>query len=149
MRSPDGWTAKCLSIGRCGRASGSRPLRAPRRRSKAATAICHKCITIIGGCPSGATKCGPSCITLIVALRMAQPRQLAFSAGRFRIFLKGFYPTSMPCRGRGNAVVLACEVVDVMNCPALSGYPSWVSVLGGTLRRLNHLPRWPDDVAWA
>src|SRR4030095_3114210 len=24
-----------------------------------------------------------------------------------------------------------------------------VSVLGGTLRRLNHLPRWPDDVAWA
>ena len=72
-RSPEGWTPRCLRSGTRGRASGSRPLRVPRRLSKGATAICHKCITIIVGCPSGATKCGPSCITLIVALRMARP----------------------------------------------------------------------------
>jgi hypothetical protein len=45
----------------------------------------------------------------------------------------------------------AGEKIDVI-CRDLHCSKSWlyrVSVLGGTLRRLNHLPRWPDDVAWA
>jgi hypothetical protein len=50
-------------------------------------------------------------------------RRLGFLAGRFRISLKPCYLTSRPCLGRDNEIRPACEVADVMRCPALSGYP--------------------------
>jgi len=75
---------------------------APRRPSKAATAISHKCITIIVDCPSSDTKSGRSCITSIVALRMARRQRLVFSGGRFRTFLKRFSPISRFCLGLDN-----------------------------------------------
>ena len=84
-------------------AAGQKPFSAPRRPWKGATAICHKCITISGDYPSSDTRCGPSCITSIVALRMARRQRRAFSGGRFRISLKRCYPISRPCLDLGNA----------------------------------------------
>ena len=72
MPSPSGWPPKSLRIGTRGPPTGSRPFSGPHRPSKGATAICRKCITIIVACPSSATRCGPSCITSIVALRMGR-----------------------------------------------------------------------------
>jgi hypothetical protein len=122
-RSPHGWLRKSWRMGQHGRPSGSTSFSVLRRRSKGATALCPKCSTSSGGCPSSARRCGPSCITSIGALRMAQLRQLVWSAGRFQTSLQRLYPTAMPCLGLGNAIVQACEVADVIHCPALSGYP--------------------------
>ena len=77
--TPQGSTAQASRSGRRGRACGPRPFSAPRQPSKGATACLSQLHHNQRGCPSSATRCGRSCITSIVALRMVQRLPHGFS----------------------------------------------------------------------
>ena len=72
-----------LRSGRHGRPTGSKPFSVPPRLSKAATAFWRNSITISEAYRSGDIKCGPSCITSIVALQMARRRHAWFFRREF------------------------------------------------------------------
>src|SRR5262249_40454132 len=82
--------------------------------------------TISGGYRSTGTRRGPSCITSIVTPQTVQPRRRGFSDGRFRISLKRCYLVLMPCPNRGGENIREHYVIEVIQCPALSGYPTLV-----------------------
>ena len=73
-------TPECWRSGKRGLRSGRRPFSGPPRLWKAATGICRRCTITSEVCPGADTRCGRSCTTLIVALRMARRRRRAFSA---------------------------------------------------------------------
>src|SRR5439155_22132457 len=86
-------------------------------------AICRKCSRTIGAYPGADTKCGRFYTTLIVARRMARRQRRAFSGGRFRISLKPCYLISRPYLNRGGEDTKSHYIIEVIECPALSGYP--------------------------
>ena len=100
LPSPSIWRPMYLRVGKPGRLSLPRPFSVPHRPSKAETAICPGGITIIGGCPRAATRCGRHCITSIVALQMVRRQRLGFSGGglwklfNFQSLLAGACPSS-------------------------------------------------------
>jgi hypothetical protein len=121
--SPRGELPTCWQIGKRGPFSGRRPFSGPPLPWKGAMGICRKCTRTIGACLGVDTRCGRSCITLIVALWMARRQRRAFSGGRSRISLKQCYLISRPCPNRGGENTKSYEVIEVIKCPALSGYP--------------------------
>src|SRR6266849_4940046 len=123
MRLLSSWPRRFLRSGKRGLSSGRRRFSAPRLPWKGAMVLWHSCIIISEACPGTDTRCGPSCITSIVAPQMERPPRPGFSGGRFRISLRRFYPRSRYCLGLGNAMTMSCYVTDVMKCPALRGYP--------------------------
>src|SRR4029453_16375329 len=70
-------------------------------------------------------------------------QRLGCLGGRFRTSSKRCYPTARPCLGLDNARTGERYVTDIMECPALSGYPPAVPCrLGGhTQRTLMSLPQ--------
>ena len=82
--------------------------------------------TISGECQSTGTRSGRCCITSIVTLGMARHPPRAFSGGHFRISLKQHSPTSRPCLNRGGENAESHYAIEVIACPALSGYPTCV-----------------------
>src|SRR5215470_2876650 len=102
MRSPAVFPPRRWRIGAHGLGNRFTPFSVLHQLWKAATALWHHYITINGGSRSSGTRCGPSCITSIVAPQTAQRRQRGFSDGRFPIFLKRCSPTSEPYLGPGN-----------------------------------------------
>ena len=121
--SRSGWPPTSLWSGRRGRLTESKFFSAPPRPLKAATAFCRKCITISGAYPSSVTRCGRSCIISIVKRQMVRHQRRGFSSGRSRIFLRRCYPISQSCLGLDNEKMRECYVTDIMECPALRGYP--------------------------
>src|SRR6266480_5131318 len=98
-------------------------------------AICRKCSRTIGAYPGADTKCGRFYTTLIVARRMARRQRRAFSGGRFRISLKPCYLISRPYLNRGGEDTKSHYIIEVIECPALSGYPFFRSL--ADMRRLQ------------
>ena len=123
--SPSGSPPKFWRIGKHGPFSGRRPFSGPPRPWKGAMGICHTCTITIGACPGGETRCGRSCTPLIVALWMARRPRRAFSGGRSRISLKRCSLIWRPCPSRGGENTKSHYVLEVIKCPALSGYPDF------------------------
>ena len=94
---------RCWWAGKRGQPSMPRPFSGPRRRWKAETAICLRCITLIGTCPSVATRCGGPCTTSMAGLRTAQRRPHGFSGGTFPTCLKRCCPKLRNCHGLASA----------------------------------------------
>lgn len=61
-------------------------------------------------------------------LRMARHLPRVFAGTRSLISLKRCSPTSEPDRRPDNENASLCSVLDVIQCPALSGYPTLKSV---------------------
>ena len=132
MRLLSSWPRRFLRSGKRGLPSGRRRFSAPRLPWKGAMGLWHSCIIISEACPGTDTRCGPFCITSIVAPQMERPPRPGFSGGRFRISLRRFYPISKSCLGLDNAMTMSRYVTDVMKCPALRGYPSGDFAAGDT-----------------
>src|SRR6266851_6436223 len=141
MRLLSSWPRRFLRSGKRGLSSGRRRFSAPRLPWKGAMVLWHSCIIISEACPGTDTRCGPSCITSIVAPQMERPPRPGFSGGRFRISLRRFYPRSRYCLGLGNAMTMSCYVTDVMKCPALRGYPT-IRLDGQKSRQLRREKGW-------
>ena len=92
--SPCGSPPRPGGVARMGFAPGRRSFSGPPLPWKGATALCPKCTITSGDCRSGDTRCGPSSITSIVALRMARRPRRAFSGRHSRISLKRCYRIS-------------------------------------------------------
>jgi hypothetical protein len=112
-----------LRNGRHGRPTASQPFSVLHGPSKAETASCRNRITISGAYPNSVTRCGPSCTTLIVTLRMVRRQPRGFSDGHFLISLRRCYRISRTCLDRGNAARSWRSVVESVWRPALRGYP--------------------------
>ena len=115
--SPRGELPTCWRIGKRGPFSG------PPLPWKGAMVLCRQCTRTIGACLGVDTRCGRSCTPLIVALWMARRQRRAFSGGRSRISLKQCSLISRPCPNRGGENTKSYYVIEVIKCPALSGYP--------------------------
>ena len=100
-RLPSGSPPTCWRSGKRGLRSGRRPFSGPPLPWKGATGICLRCTITSEVCPGADTRCGRSCTTSIVALRMARRRHRAFSGGRSRISLKRCYRILRTCPNRG------------------------------------------------
>src|SRR6266849_516602 len=124
MCSPAVFLLRLLRTGKRGRPSTCPLFNAPPQPSKAAMALWRHSITISEACRSGATRCGRFSIPSIAVPQMARRPQHGFSGGSFLTFLKQCYRKSMPCPGLENAIRPWRQLVDVMRCPALSGYPT-------------------------
>ena len=122
--SPRGEPPPCWRLGKGGPFSGRRPFSGPPLQWKGAIGICRKCTRTIGACLGIDTRCGRSCTTLIVARWMARRQRRAFSGERSQISLKQYYLISRPCLNRGGENTKAHYVIEVIECPALSGYPT-------------------------
>ena len=127
MCSPAVFLLRLLRTGKRGRPSTCPLFNAPPQPSKAATALWRNSITISGACRSGATRCGRCSITSIAVPQRVRRPQRGFSGGSFLTFLKQCSRKSMPCPGLENAIRPWRQLVDVMRCPALRGYPKSVS----------------------
>jgi hypothetical protein len=121
--SPGDFPSRPWRSGRCGPASAYAPFSGPRSPSKAAMALSRKGIITIADCHNNDTRRGPCCITVIVEPWMARRQPLAFSVGGFQTSLRPYSPTWPRCPDLGNANAKLGSGVDVLNCPALSGYP--------------------------
>ena len=140
MRLLSSWPRRFLRSGKRGLPSGRRRFSAPRLPWKGAMVLWHSCIRISEACPGTATRCGPFCLTSIVAPQMERPPRPGFSGGRFRISLRRCYPISKSCLGLDNAMTMSRYVTDVMKCPALRGYPFVaLRVLGAVRPRVDGL----------
>jgi hypothetical protein len=123
MPSASSWPRGCLRNGKRGPPSGCRSFSGHHRPWKGAMAMYRPCIITIEAYPGTDTRCGPLYTPLIVALQRVRRQRLAFSGGRSQISLKRCYPTSMPCLSRGGENTMERQALDVIQCPALSGYP--------------------------
>jgi hypothetical protein len=123
MCAPAVFLLRLLRTGKLGRPSTCPLFNAPPQPSKAAMALWRHSITISEACRSGAPRGGRFSITSMAVPQMARRPQRGFSGGSFLTFLKQCYRKAMPCPGLENAIGPWRQLVDVMRCPALRGYP--------------------------
>src|SRR5215471_6538601 len=67
----------------------------------------------------------------MVTRRMVRRQRRGFSGGRFRSCLRRCYPIVKSCLGLDTAKRRERYVTDIMECPALSGYPKTLAGEGG------------------
>jgi len=103
-RCPRSGRRRDVRMGQRGRRSVPRPCSGPQRPSKVATALCLRCITIIGVYRSAATRSGPCCITSLVARRMGQRPPHGFSDGHVPTSLRPCSLRLATCPGLATAI---------------------------------------------
>jgi len=122
--SPRGVPPMPWRRGQRGPRSRSRRGSAPRQRGQAVPGLARHSSPSSGGARSHGTRCGPAGLTAMVAPQTRPHRRRGCADGRFRSALQRCSLVWMPCPNRGGDHPRESYVLEVIQRPALSGYPT-------------------------